>query len=388
MQKRLQAIVQISLYFLLFIPALLFYKHGHYWLISERGDDARDNGYWMFFYLRKHHPEINTVYVIEQGATDRDKLLPIGPVVQKGSLKHWFIFIAADVRMSTHLFLFAPGSYAGQWIKKHGSSSSINVDLNHGVNHNHYPSLYKTINGSGLMVVGAKPEYDAFINRYGWDKRSLKYTGLARFDGLHDFITRNQILVMPTWRTELRDVDENTFIQSVYFLSWNGLLQSQRLITLLDSADVDLVFYIHYSLQKFAHLFQSNNPHIKIALFADYDVQQLLKESALLITDYSSVFFDFAYMYKPEIYYQFDYDDFYTKHYQKGYFEHARDGFGPVVTDLESLLNEIESNIKNNFVLDEIYKDRIDRFFPLHDDHNCERIYNAVIELQHERKAH
>lgn len=37
-----------------------------------------------------------------------------------------------------------------------------------------------------------------------------------------------------------------------------------------------------------------------------YDVQQLLKESLLLITDYSSVFFDMMYMNKPVIFYQFD----------------------------------------------------------------------------------
>lgn len=49
---------------------------------------------------------------------------------------------------------------------------------------------------------------------------------------------------------------------------------------------------------------------IEIAKFKDYDVQQLLIELRILITDFSSVFFDFAYMKKPVIYYQFDRDKY------------------------------------------------------------------------------
>ena len=63
----------------------------------------------------------------------------------------------------------------------------------------------------------------------------------------------------------------------------------------------------------------------------------MLKESSMLITDYSSVFFDVAYMHKPIIYYQFDRDAFRQGHYQEGYFSYD-DGFGPVAFDTESLL--------------------------------------------------
>ena len=49
--------------------------------------------------------------------------------------------------------------------------------------------------------------------------------------------------------------------------------------------------------------------------------------------DYSSIAFDFAYMKKPLIYYQFDQDKYYTNHFAKGYFDCERDGFGPQMSE-------------------------------------------------------
>ena len=59
-------------------------------------------------------------------------------------------------------------------------------------------------------------------------------------------------------------------------------------------------------MQRFLDEFTTCSERIIIADWKKYDVQGLLKESALLITDLSSVFMDFAYMRKPMIYYQFD----------------------------------------------------------------------------------
>ncbi len=380
--------MQVAAYYLLFSLAYILYKRKHYWLISERGDDARDNGYWMFKYIRENRPEMNAAYVIDPKSTDAPKVQALGETLKKGSLKHWLIFIAADVRMSTHLFLFAPAPYVGQWIKKHHTKHSINVDLQHGITHNRFPSTFKEINGSDLYICGAKPEHDWVIEEFHWDDKSALYTGFARFDGLHHIQTKRQILIMPSWRTKLRDAEEERFMQSEYFKHWNGLLNNPQLAQLAKDSRINVVFYIHYSLKRFAHLFKPSSPQVKCTTFEESDVQQLLKESKLLITDYSSVFFDFAYMYKPLIYYQFDYEDFYSKHYEQGYFDHAKDGFGLVTNSEEEIISGTKAIIDNDFMLDPKYKSRIDVFFPLRDTNNCERIYNAIINKQYENKGH
>ena len=112
------------------------------------------------------------------------------------------------------------------------------------------------------------------------------------------------------------------------------------------------------------------------------DVQTLLKESSLLVTDYSSVFFDFAYMHKPVIYAQFDMAEYREKHYKEGMFVYERDGFGPVCGDLQSTVIEVEKELERNCLLDELYMKRVSDFFIPYDNHNCERVYNAILKLE------
>lgn len=171
-------------------------------------------------------------------------------------------------------------------------------------------------------------------------------------------------------------------LESRYFKCWCNLLKSGRLAALAEAHGVQFIFYPHHEVQKYIRSFQTASLNIILANFAGYDVQQLLKESMLLITDYSSVFFDFAYMEKPVLYYQFDEDEFRAKHYEEGYFDYRRDGFGEVVTEERTLLDLIEAYLAKGCGLKEAYAKRIDSFFPLHDGNNCERIYHQIMKLK------
>lgn len=102
-----------------------------------------------------------------------------------------------------------------------------------------------------------------------------------------------------------------------------------------------LLFCPHAQMQPYLGAFESVCDRIRILSQKEYDVQTLLRESALLITDYSSVFFDFAYMRKPLLYFQFDYAEFREKHYPEGYFHYDRDGFGPIVKTVDELVEAL-----------------------------------------------
>ena len=195
---------------------------------------------------------------------------------------------------------------------------------------------------------------------------------------------------MPTWRAEIcqpswvekRIINDSKFIKSEYYRRYQELINSKPLIGLLEKNNIELIFYPHYEIQQYLKYFSTTSTKIIIASKETYDVQTLLKESKLLITDYSSVFFDFAYMQKPTLYYQFDEEHFFGTHYKRGYFNYKHSGFGVVCNNLERLLHEIEQNIQLNFSLKEKYKDRIASFFPLHDTNNCQRIYDEIQKLQ------
>lgn len=226
------------------------------------------------------------------------------------------------------------------------------------------------------------------IKEFGYSKNEVKYTGFARFDHLHHFTAKRQVLIMPTWRDWLSPsfsgskLSETDVEHSIYVQKWSALLKNDRIRALAKKFNVQFVFYPHYEMQPFLHLFGKGDKQIILADFAHFDVQNLLKESMLLITDYSSVFFDFAYMEKPVLYYQFDEAEFRAHHYAQGYFDYRRDGFGEVVTDETALLDLIEHYLAENCHLKPIYQQKINGFFPLHDDKNCERIYTEIIKLQ------
>ena len=134
-------------------------------------------------------------------------------------------------------------------------------------------------------------------------------------------------------------------------------------------------------MQKYLSRFHAPSERVVLADSAMYDVQQLLLDCALLITDYSSVFFDVAYLEKPELYYQFDETEFRQYHYKQGYFDYCRDGFGPVCTTEEALLQALETALQHGMQMPPEYKARTAAFFPLRDTQNCARTYEAICGL-------
>jgi CDP-glycerol glycerophosphotransferase (TagB/SpsB family) len=238
-----------------------------------------------------------------------------------------------------------------------------------------------------LFACSAQREYEFVKERFGYPPGAVQLLGLCRFDNLlAEHEVKRQILVMPTMREWLRDVSldtkkyENTmrFENSEFAMSWNSFLSSPKLGEILSQNNVDLVFYLHASMQKYADYFPSVSNRVKIAQSKDYDVQQLLMESAVLITDYSSVFFDFAYMKKPILYYQFDYEKYRLGQYQEGYFSYSRDGFGTIVSTEEKLISELKDLVESNFVMLEEYRKRVESFFAFTDSKNCMRTSAAI----------
>ena len=361
----------------------LIYLIRDIYIVCERGTDARDNGYHMFKYMIEHHPQKNVYYIIDKKSVDYHKVAELGRVIDYKSWKHVLYFIAARKKISSHYLGYAPGvPYLFLKFQRYLKIPGKHIFLQHGVIKDDLVGLHVDQAPMDLFVCGAKPEYEFVKNVFGHPEGVVCYTGLARYDNLHGYATTRDILVMPTWRMYLSDLSNEDFIRSDYYVHWNEVLKNSRLSAMLQKHNLRLVFYPHYEMQKFVDCFKIENENIVIANFNDYDVQKLLMDSKLLITDYSSVFFDFAYMKKPCIYYQFDKNKFYSQHYKQGYFDYSKNGFGEVATDIEELLEALKKNLDLNFSLETNYLERIDHFFELHDTHNCERIFEAVEALK------
>ena len=79
------------------------------------------------------------------------------------------------------------------------------------------------------------------------------------------------------------------------------------------------------------------------------------------------------------IFYQFDFEEFRQKHFSEGYFSYKRDAMGPVVENQDELFDAIKAFYNGKDIVNtEYYIERCNKFFPTHDNNNCERIYNAI----------
>lgn len=358
-------------------------EYQHVWLISERGREARDNGYHIFAYLNREHPEINSWYVADPSLPDYERVQALGKTVPYRSWKHYLLCAASEMKISTHILGYTPDIDSYYMLDKlhvvHGSRAF----LQHGIMIDDMKWYYYPNVRTNLFVCTLKKERDFVESVFQYPRGIVKQLGLCRYDALvKPHKTKKQFLLMPTWRTyavEGKSVEE--FLQTDYYRRWQEVISSPELERILEKYDYKAVFYPHFEVQRFIDTFHTDNIRVKIAMLGQADIQTLLMESAAMVSDFSSVQFDFAYMKKPLIYYQFDEAQFWGTHHDVGYFDYRRDGFGPVTTDLKNLLLEIERAIAQSGRMTEYYAQRVDHIFEHIDDQNCARNYQAIKAL-------
>ncbi|MDA7900927.1 CDP-glycerol glycerophosphotransferase family protein [Akkermansiaceae bacterium] len=350
------------------------------WIVSERADEARDNGYHLFRYLCENHPDVNALYAIKECA-DAEKVRLLGNTVPFGGYRHCIAFISAECILSTGFDLGYPNSMCGLLIRRYFSFINTKaklVFLDHGIIKDKLPSIYKEKIKCDLFICGAEPEYRFMLDGFGYAREEVQYTGHARYDNLNDSSNEGYILFMPTWRQWLDAVE---FEESEYFNRCKKLLLSDRFEDSLKKAEIKLYFYLHPRAQKYRSFFSSDSSHVEILDASEYDLQELMKGANAFITDYSSTFFDMAYLHKPMIFFHYDYEQFRKGHYPEGYFDYQRDGFGPVVQTSDQVLEELEKIISNSFQMKSKYIARVDTCFVYRDNKNCERIFQCIQDL-------
>ena len=172
-----------------------------------------------------------------------------------------------------------------------------------------------------------------------------------------------------------------SFSKSKLYRYWMKFLESAALYKLAARHDLEVVFMLHPNLSNYVDLFQTKKTRFKIR-----DVRFLQTEMArskILVTDYSSVAFDMAYMNKPVSYFQFDLKEFRSGAHvdaRGGYFDYRKHGFGPVAHDEKTLLTNLKMILSGNE--DPIYSHRRLETFPFRDGKCCERCcYQSVLEL-------
>ena len=197
---------------------------------------------------------------------------------------------------------------------------------------------------------------------------------------------------MPTWRRQLHNLKDEDFVKTNFFKTFNALINDKVLLDYLSSKGYRLVFKPHPNLNKYIGLFDRDS-RVEFDLndlnygessgngskFTSRRYADIFNHSSLMVTDFSSVSFDFAYLKKPLIYYHYDNDYHFDS--ENGYFDYESMGFGPVIKSHKDLVMTIIDCIAGGCNMDGLYRQRVDGFFKYNDRNNSKRVYKAILEM-------
>lgn len=108
------------------------------------------------------------------------------------------------------------------------------------------------------------------------------------------------------------------------------------------------------------------------------DINDLYIAADILVTDYSSVFFDFSILERPVIFYMYDLEHYANE--MRGFYLSLDELPGPVVRDEDALIGEIRNT--DGWTADDKYIGFKNRFNPYEDGNSSKRVLARVIETK------
>ena len=368
-----------------------FYKKFHNaWILVDRDYQADDNAEHLYRYMMRNEPKIKIYFLLKKSSHDWLRLKKEGfNLLSIGSYMHKAALIHASHLVSSHTFQYDHGYLRPKYYSDLVTRKF--TFLRHGVTKDNLADLLNPIE-IDCFVTSAQREYDSICNdktNYTFTKKEVVLTGFARHDALLQTKKSSEkiILIMPTWRRNIviasMDKSNHTFAQTTYCQKWKSLLHSQRLLEISKKNNYRIIFFPHALVQPSIDEFQVPE-HVEALSHSFGSIQSLFQKATVLITDYSSVFFEMGMLNKQTFYYQFDQTEFFSGGhcYSKGYFSYEEDGFGPVSLEENDLLDKLEGLLTSNRTIEQIYLDRIQNFFAFHDTDNSKRIVNAICDLE------
>lgn len=192
----------------------------------------------------------------------------------------------------------------------------------------------KAFHKEHIFIDGGYPRNDFLLKLTEEKKEALK--------GKLDIPSGKKIILYaPTWReTEHEPGGGYHYKLAVDFAKWRQVLGEE--------------FYILYR----SHYFISN--YIDLTPYEGFvrnvseydDINDLYAVSDLLITDYSSVFFDYANLERPIVFFMYDYEKY--KHEMRGFYIEEKELPGPILKEEDQLLEVLKDY--NGEGYEEIYR--------------------------------
>ena len=348
-------------------PILMYEKYGRY----EEGasilyEKLIDEGYKKIYFAAD-------VNMLPSGYNEkyRKHILPFF------GFKHYFIFFRARTYISTEQISRAVEIDSPSFLMwKHcriGDDKITHVHLQHGVSYmismasssrSAARKSTKVPFYSQIYVVSSKKEGQYFIDCGDYDWEDLYVTGMPKFDRAVLNEGADKIVIMPTWRPW----EENLALNNPKKTTYYKLIK--RIQRLIPEELADKVFILPHPLFNIAFRYRGSKA-------AKVNYNEILKDTKLLITDYSSISYDAFYRGSNVVFVWTE-----LKKCLKNYGENSAlllsedDAFGDICYTDDELKEAIVKGYYGE--QDQKYIDNYRTIVEFHDNRNCERVIESL----------
>ncbi|OQB06164.1 MAG: putative CDP-glycerol:glycerophosphate glycerophosphotransferase [bacterium ADurb.Bin212] len=333
-------------------------KKGLYLLTSSDGSKYKDNPKYFFQYLQKKG--LNAYWATTNKNVYQELKSKNMPVSYIYSIKHFLYALRAE-------FVFSDDSRNGVFFDSifwhYGNFKNIlmwhgtgfkNIGLkaekyqkgNKLINYIKYALMKSRFKSYKLIL--ASSEFDKKRKKDCFKNSNVEVLGYPRIDYLVESakkksLNKNKIILyLPTFREK---DSENRPFSRIFLKKLDEYLEKSQQKLLIKNHPYDKICKL-YKGQTYHNILDITNK--------GKDVQDLLIDSDLLITDYSSVCCDYVVLDKPVIFYIYDYDH-YTSNCRNTYYSFTDTVPGPFARDETSLLKMIQNQ---SWFINKEYKEK------------------------------
>lgn len=325
-------------------------KKNMYFFESFHGKQFSDNPRAIYEYIQGNHPEIKCVWSVKKGFESNFDDHQVPYVIRMSfswlftmpRAKYWVCNTRLPEWMKKDKTTIYIQTWHGTPLKKLGCDIDDVVmpgtttekykrnifkeskRWDYLISPNRYSSIIfrSAFKYEGEILEIGYPRNDLLINQKNKNQQDiLKHLGIPEGSDV--------ILYAPTWRdTEFYTKGKYKYIN--YFPFDQMIKRNPNAI---------IILRVHYLI---GTNFDSSRYGDRVIDCSDYsDIRDLYLVASILITDYSSVMFDFAHTGKPMIYYLYDFEE-YSNTIRGLYFDPNDVLPGPIVRTQDELLSEVE----------------------------------------------
>lgn len=372
----------------------IFYRNDRETIVlvgGNLGEKYEDNAAVFHQYLMNNYTEQMKIYWMYDPKFDYINQHAIPHAVPLGSFRNYLLFFRASYTVHGHSIIYDLAPFMDRYIFLNKKAEMLHIS--HGIECFKKILIQKEdvplLKRCNYFNCASNYEYEIKRNEWKMPEEKLIITGMARFDRLppnEPPVHMKRLMLMLTWREWLFDLSEKEFQESEYFQATVGLLKSEKLQSLLTDHQLELRVILHPFMKKYEDQFRMDgymNERMSFFSFGEILVMEELNEADMLITDYSSISWDFLYMNKPIIFYTFDQKEFLSN--RGSYLDLDKDLYGYKANTQNEVLSYL-SHVLNDKKYDNPYFDKAANYIDFFDQQNCERLATELFSKHYVTK--